>query len=229
TYDKYFGGNKDGNLQADEFLRYTQEECLYQNYYEDREVAEDGSYTNITEYFLKWDKDGDQSWNAEEMDAWNEETVADVYLSMFCNSIEMPTTDSDSGVWGIGSSSAAPDMSEEQVQEQDTNGDGVASEDEKEAYQLKLQEESSTIQMRAYDSDNGGNNDRKLQTEEFVRYCQDTWPMKFGRPTENIADYIALLDQDGDKTSLNLHEMAAWMNDEDEWPDKYFDKPKNTQ
>uniref|UniRef100_A0A914X685 EF-hand domain-containing protein n=1 Tax=Plectus sambesii TaxID=2011161 RepID=A0A914X685_9BILA len=120
SYDRFYG-NGDGNLQADEFLLYTQEECFFRSRYGDGESAEDGSYTNFNEYFSKWDKDGDQSWNAEEMDAWNKETLTDDYLLMICNSIELPTTDSDSGVWGIGSSSAAPDMSEEQVQEQDTN------------------------------------------------------------------------------------------------------------
>uniref|UniRef100_A0A914WHL6 EF-hand domain-containing protein n=1 Tax=Plectus sambesii TaxID=2011161 RepID=A0A914WHL6_9BILA len=88
-YDEYFEGNQDGKLQADEFLHYTQEECFLQDYYDDDEVAEDGWYTNFTEYFSKWDKDGDQSWNAEEMDAWNRETITDVYLSTICKSIEV--------------------------------------------------------------------------------------------------------------------------------------------
>uniref|UniRef100_A0A914XIV0 EF-hand domain-containing protein n=1 Tax=Plectus sambesii TaxID=2011161 RepID=A0A914XIV0_9BILA len=65
TYDKYLDGNKDNKLQVEEFLRYTPIECYDRDYSGDGEIAEDGLYISLPEYFSKWDKDGDQSWNAE--------------------------------------------------------------------------------------------------------------------------------------------------------------------
>uniref|UniRef100_A0A914XID9 Uncharacterized protein n=1 Tax=Plectus sambesii TaxID=2011161 RepID=A0A914XID9_9BILA len=81
----------------------------------------------------------------------------------------------------------------------------------------------------AYDSGNEGNNDGKLQTEEFVRYCQHMWPEKYGKPKDNIAAYIALFNQDDDKDSWNLHEMATWAEDPNAWPDNYFRQPKTVR
>uniref|UniRef100_A0A914XMD1 EF-hand domain-containing protein n=1 Tax=Plectus sambesii TaxID=2011161 RepID=A0A914XMD1_9BILA len=117
-YDEYFDGNQDGKLQADEFLRYSQDECSFRQNKEENGIVEDGWYTNFTEYFSKWDKDGDQSWNAEEMNAWNKETITDVYLSTICKSIQLLSA---SNSFWLGDSTASPSSAEAPDEEQESN------------------------------------------------------------------------------------------------------------